>query len=46
MLWNRQYRLKFPDIGLEVANTLRVAFDITKELSKQTNKGKIVIWNL
>lgn len=46
MLWNRQYRLKFPDIGLEFANTLRVAFDITKDLSKQTNKGKIVIWNL
>lgn len=46
MLWNRQYRLKFPDLGLEFANTLRVSFDITKDLSKQTNKGKITIWNL
>lgn len=46
MLWNRQYRLKFPDIGLEFANTLRISFDITKDLSKQTNKGRITIWNL
>ena len=46
MLWNRQYRVKFPDIGLEFANTLRISFDITKDLSKNTNKGKVTIWNL
>lgn len=46
MLWNRQYRVKFPDIGLEFANTLRISFDITKDLSKNTNKGKLTIWNL
>lgn len=46
MLWNRQYRVKFPGIGLEFANTLRISFDITKDLSKNTNKGKLTIWNL
>ena len=46
MLWNRQYRVKFPDLNLEFANTLRITFDITKDLSKETNKGKLVIYNL
>ena len=46
MLWNRQYRVKFPDLNLEFANTLRISFDVTKDLSKETNKGKLVIYNL
>lgn len=46
MLWNRQYRVKFPDLNLEFANTLRISFDITKDLSKETNKGKLVLYNL
>ena len=46
MLWNRQYRVKFPDLNLEFANTLRISFDVTKDLSKETNKGKLTIYNL
>lgn len=46
MLWNRQYRVKFTGLGLEFANTLRISFDLTRDLSKQTNKGKLTIWNL
>lgn len=45
MLWNRVYRLEFPDIGYTI-DRLRVRFQVEKDLTKETNKTKIVIFNL
>lgn len=45
-LWNRQYRVKFPDLKLEYANTLRMSFEVDKDLTKETNKSKLTLYNL
>lgn len=45
-LWNRQYRLNFPEIKLEYANTLKIAFNVDKDLTRESNKCKVSIWNL
>lgn len=44
--WKRQYKINFPEIGYEFANTLRVKFSIEKDLTKQTNKSNVEIYNL
>ncbi len=45
-LWKRQYRIAFPDIGIEYADSLRIELDITKDLTDETNKSKVKIYNL
>nr|DAY57438.1 MAG TPA: tail protein [Caudoviricetes sp.] len=45
-LWHRQYKVVFPDIGIEYANTLRITFEVEKDLTKETNKSKLSIFNL
>lgn len=45
-LWKRQYRVKFPELKLEYANTLRISFDVTKDITKETNKSKLTLFNL
>lgn len=45
-LWNRQYRVKFPELNLEYANTLRINFEVDKDLTKETNKSKLTLCNL
>lgn len=50
-LWKREYRVVFPDIGLEYNNlgdddALKVSFDIAKDLTQDTNKCKLKLWNL
>ncbi len=45
-LWNRQYRVKFPELKIEYANTLRITFDVEKDLTKETNKSKLTLYNL
>ena len=49
--WHREYRLVFPDINLEFNNLenkegLHLTFDVQKDLTKETNKVKFIIWNL
>lgn len=51
--WKRVYRLVFPDIGLEYNNTdtpeaesLKISFDVDRDLSQETNKLKLKLWNL
>lgn len=44
--WKRQYKVIFPEIGYEFANTLRVKFTVEKDLTKQTNKSSLEIYNL
>lgn len=51
--WKRVYRLVFPDINLEFNNTdapkeeaVKIAFDIDRDLSQETNKLKLKLWNL
>lgn len=44
-LFKRVYRLLFPDIGIEV-KSLRISFDIVKDITQETNKSKIKIYNL
>lgn len=51
--WKRQYRLVFPDIDLEYNNTdnpesesIKISFDVDRDLSQETNKLKIKLWNL
>ena len=47
------FRLVFPDIDLEYNNTenpeaesIKIAFDIDRDLSQETNKMKLKLWNL
>ena len=51
--WRRVYRITFPDIGLEYNNTddpnneaINISFDIDRDLTQETNKAKIKLWNL
>ena len=41
MQWNRQYKIKFPEINREYANTLKIAFEVNKESTKEKNKSKL-----
>ena len=52
-LWKRVYKLSFPDAGIEYNNTddptgdaLKIAFDVDRDLSQETNKLKLKLWNL
>ena len=49
-LWNNQYRIVLPKLGFEFNNLegegLNIAFEIEKDLTQQTNKTHLVIWNL
>lgn len=45
-LWHRQYKVIFPEINLEYANTLRVQFSVEKDLTKETNKSSLSLYNL
>lgn len=44
--WKRQYKISFPEIGYDFANTLKISFSIDKDLTKQTNKSTLKIYNL
>ena len=49
--WAREYRLLFPTINLEYNNLnnkegLKVEFEVTKDLTQETNKCKFTIYNL
>lgn len=49
--WKREYRVVFPDLGLEYNNIdnkegLNMSFDVQKDLTEETNKGKVKLWNL
>ena len=49
-LWKRIYSVRFPDLGFSFSNEesegLKVAFEITKDLTQETNKTVLKIWNL
>lgn len=45
MLWKRVYRVEFPDIGY-VIDKLRVSFQVEKDLSQESNKASVRIYNL
>lgn len=45
-LWKRQYRVRFPTLDLEFANTLRIMFDASKDLTEETNKSELKLYNL
>ena len=50
--WKRQYRLHFPDLGFSFDNLdeeqagLKVSFKIDKDLTQESNKPELKIWNL
>ena len=50
--WKREYRLRFPDLGLEYnnnddeKNALDISFDIDKDVTQESNKSKLTIINL
>lgn len=44
--WQRQYKVSFPDINYEIADSLRIKFDIDKDLTHESNKSKLKIYNL
>ncbi|WP_304154226.1 hypothetical protein [Megamonas hypermegale] len=49
--WKRQYKIAFPSIGyyftnVDNRNGLKIEFDIDKDLTKQTNKSVLKIYNL
>lgn len=49
-LWKRIYRVHFPDLGFSFSNEegegLKISFDIDKDLTQETNKTVLRIWNL
>ena len=49
--WKRQYKVAFPGIGyafsnIDNRNGLKIEFDINKDLTKETNKSVLKIYNL
>ena len=44
-LWDRVYLVDFPELGYQIRN-LKITFEIVKDLSEETNKSKITIWNM
>ena len=49
-LWNNVYRVVLPDLGFEFNNLegdgLKISFSIEKDLSQNTNKATLSLWNL
>lgn len=45
MLWNRTYKVEFPDLGYTV-DKLRVSFQVEKDLTEESNKASVRIYNL
>ena len=49
-LWNNQYRIVLPKLGFEFnnlnGNGLNISFEIEKDLTQQTNKTRLEIYNL
>lgn len=45
MLWQRVYKVDFPDVGYTV-DKLRVSFAVDKDLTEESNKATIRIYNL
>ncbi len=45
MLWDRTYRVEFPDLGYAV-DKLRVTFQVEKDLTEESNKAAVRIYNL
>lgn len=49
-LWNNVYRVVLPDLGFEFNNLngagLKIAFAVEKDLTQNTNKTRLNIWNL
>lgn len=52
LLWKRQYRVLFPDLGFsfdnldETTEGLKISFQVDKDLTQKTNKTVLKIWNL
>ena len=52
MYWKRKYRIRFPDLGLELNNlddekdALTINFEINKDITQESNKSKVTIYNL
>ena len=52
LYWKRQYRIRFPDLGIsfdnidEEKNALTISFDIDKDVTQESNKAKLKIMNL
>lgn len=49
--WKREYRIVFPSINLEYNNLankigIKMTFDVQKDLTQETNKVKVKLWNL
>lgn len=44
--WNRQYQVKFPDLGYTLEDSLQVEFDIQKDMTAETNKSSLTILNM
>lgn len=44
--WNRQYQIKFPDIDYTLEDSLQVEFDIQKDMTAETNKSSLTIYNM
>ena len=49
-LWNNVYRVVFPELGFELNNIdvegLKISFTVEKDLTQNTNKTKLMMWNL
>lgn len=46
MLWKQTYKVVFPKLNISFENTLKIAFSIDKDTSKESNKTKLEIFNL
>lgn len=45
-LWKQVYKVNFPKLNISFENTLKIAFTIDKDTTKESNKGKLEIYNL
>lgn len=51
-LWKRRYRVHFPDLGFSFDNMddekdgLKISFSVDKDLTQESNKTVLKIWNL
>lgn len=45
MLWKRTYKVDFPELGYAV-DKLRVSFEVNKDLTEESNKASVKIYNL
>lgn len=46
MLWKQTYKVVFPKLNISFENTLKIAFSIDKDTTKESNKTKLEIFNL